>query len=392
MEWVVVVGVIALLVSINNALDNRRQSSSSAKRYLSGSIRSHKRSKSRRASSHRQRTSKPAAPVPARQIRVSWEGGEPEYAAARLKRDQTIFGGSISHRPDKDLPGRVYLVVRGDIHKIGITSTQATTDRILQHQSQGWRLKALWDLPTLSDARAVERQVLAYWRISLGLAAVEVHMPQAGTTETAQLSPAQVESTLERIEDAVRNQSAGRWPSKRIGEVQPGDRVELLARVMGKGQTVQSASVWKVELNDGSGRRITIEFSVGAATEVESVPIGSELQVRGVVQQGGRHLVMTNPSFRLPGIHPDGVWRRPEVMDTWRNASDIVGYYVRSDRRLEYVVRVGTSEVTLLAKRPPPMVGPGVRFHASGRYAARDVFVATKITVDGIGPRPPGSR
>ena len=95
----------------------------------------------------------------------------------------------------RHLPAIVYVVQKGDIHKVGISSTAAKTDRVREHEINGWTLRQQWTVPTYDEARAIELKVLRYWRKQLQLRPVKIDMPQGGQTETADLHRTGYEST-----------------------------------------------------------------------------------------------------------------------------------------------------------------------------------------------------
>lgn len=386
MEWLIIVGIAVVATFLYEAFEARSRAKAPPPP-------ARKRSRSRSRSSHTPkrptgaRASKTTAkPRPSKPDPVLWEGQAPAYAQARLKRDRVVYGGSVSNRDDKNEPGRVYLVRRDDVYKVGITSGVATTDRVNEHQSYGWELRGVWDLPTLLDARAVEKSVLAFWRTTLEIKHADVFMPQSGITETAVLVAEHAEATIKLIERETAVIEADSWPSERVADAMPGRRVHVGGRIVGKGQQSVGSTWWKVEIDDGSGRRLTIEFSAGVAAAVDESPIGSELEVRGVILSGGSHLVMTNPQFRLPSSGPESGWQLPEVTDSWRNAREVRGWYVRTlyeraTRLAGWVIEAEGREITLFSDKPPRLVGPGVTLHAVGRFRDRTTFDATTISV-----------
>ena len=88
----------------------------------------------------------------------------------------------------RHLPAIVYVVQKGDIHKVGISSTAAKTDRVREHEINGWTLRQQWTVPTYDEARAIELKVLRYWRKQLQLRPVKVDMPQGGQTKPRPVS------------------------------------------------------------------------------------------------------------------------------------------------------------------------------------------------------------
>jgi len=385
----VAAGVVLLLPELFGRRGHPRRSSTSARQSSSASKRSVTHSRHSPKKNHkkapqaRNGTRKPKPPV------QLWEGVRPSYEASRLKRDRAVRGGSISERNDQSEPGRVYLVSKDDVFKVGITSAIASADRINSHRSYGWQLEGVWDTGTLIQARSVERSVLHYWRSELDREPANIVMPQSGVTETAQLSKAEALATKSFVEKQVALTATGSWTLRQVSEVTVGERVVISGTIAGKGRGSLRAAVWKLEIVDGSGPRITAEFSMGAASRAETSPLGSPIEVRGVVQAGGKHLVLANPHFRLPDDKTDSGWEVPQVVTNWQTARSVTGDFLQMLPRQGVVLLSDGCEITVLTQRPPVIAGPGVTLTAHGRFRDRTTFNADSIGVTAIAPRTP---
>ena len=120
---------------------------------------------------------------------------KPRLHSQAVRQDSKRLQFSHLAEQRRHLPAIVYVVQKGDIHKVGISSTAAKTDRVREHEINGWTLRQQWTVPTYDEARAIELKVLRYWRKQLQLRPVKIDMPQGGQTETADLYRAGYEST-----------------------------------------------------------------------------------------------------------------------------------------------------------------------------------------------------
>lgn len=135
----------------------------------------------------------------------------------------------------RHLPAIVYVVQKGDIHKVGISSTAAKTDRVREHELNGWVLRQQWTVPTYDEARTIELKVLRFWRKQLQLRPVKIDMPQGGQTETADLYRCGYESTrvllVREVSRAQRRRqsanSTSTQPTPRDNRKQPSNRAEV---------------------------------------------------------------------------------------------------------------------------------------------------------------------
>lgn len=89
--------------------------------------------------------------------------------------------------------------------KIGITTKQSRTDRIKEHQLQGWNLAKKWNVATGADAEFIESAVLRWWRNTLGApeALTRSQMPSGGHTETAAFVYVDEIATIEVVDALV---------------------------------------------------------------------------------------------------------------------------------------------------------------------------------------------
>jgi hypothetical protein len=109
---------------------------------------------------------------------------------------------------DRTAPGIVYLMTNYEYValKIGVTTTNASKDRIGQHKANGWTLIQKWSTPTGDDAEVVEATVLKWWREGLGAPAFvpRVAMPQDGASETASLAAVDLYETIAFIDEELK--------------------------------------------------------------------------------------------------------------------------------------------------------------------------------------------
>ncbi|MFJ8475734.1 hypothetical protein [Kitasatospora sp. NPDC094011] len=88
---------------------------------------------------------------------------------------------------DLGAPGYLYVVVHDQrlALKVGIANVD---ERLRQHESQGWRVSARWNVNITQDAREVERETLAWLRYrGIPYAFERGEMKYRGYTETASL-------------------------------------------------------------------------------------------------------------------------------------------------------------------------------------------------------------
>jgi hypothetical protein len=103
-------------------------------------------------------------------------------------------------------PGFLYLMTHKELgaHKVGIGGYSSSSNRIEQHQKQGWDLYRTLDFKTAELAYLVEQEVLNWIRLDLGLLqylALE-QMPQGGHTETVDASEIDLPAIWAKVEEA----------------------------------------------------------------------------------------------------------------------------------------------------------------------------------------------
>jgi hypothetical protein len=108
-------------------------------------------------------------------------------------------------------PAQVYVLHNAalGVYKVGVTN--AFDYRIREHRRFGFLPleldggRSIWPLPTGEQALAVEAAVLTLWRVGLHLpqALTPEDMPQNGATETARLSPDELQLTLTTLAEQL---------------------------------------------------------------------------------------------------------------------------------------------------------------------------------------------
>lgn len=100
-------------------------------------------------------------------------------------------------------PALIYLLIHEQLGavKVGVTSTDARSDRIQQHSRKGWELVGSWDVAYGRRAEEIEEEILSWWREEIGAPqAVEAEsMRQGGATETAPLALISLTETATKI-------------------------------------------------------------------------------------------------------------------------------------------------------------------------------------------------
>ena len=108
-------------------------------------------------------------------------------------------------------PGKLYLVEHKKFQtlKIGITNTNAQTDRLAQHETHGWVERQSWQFEDGQQAQKIEATVLRWWRQDLQapVALSTWQMPQGGWTETASSQRVGLQETIDFVNQAVDNYS-----------------------------------------------------------------------------------------------------------------------------------------------------------------------------------------
>jgi hypothetical protein len=151
---------------------------------------------------------------------VDFPGGKTRWKCRCLSCERVIYPTYANARKgrrcrycaprgvDYSAPGIVYLLVNYPnlALKVGMTTVAAREDRVQQHLAHGWEAVQTWNVPTGTDAEAVEEAVLRWWRVDLGVAAAlaREHMPQGGWSETASLRWVSADATAARISSLVR--------------------------------------------------------------------------------------------------------------------------------------------------------------------------------------------
>ena len=108
---------------------------------------------------------------------------------------------------DFKAPGIIYLLEHLDLGaiKVGISTTASKTDRIGQHELNGWTRINVWSVTTGFVAREVEQEILGWWRNELKLlpGCTASDMPQGGHTETVSIIAIDTYEVIERIEQVI---------------------------------------------------------------------------------------------------------------------------------------------------------------------------------------------
>jgi len=103
------------------------------------------------------------------------------------------------------LPSLVYLIIKPDgVIKIGITAAgRAASNRLSAHRRSGYHETVrTWDLDTGTEAAAVEKVVLEYWRESLKLPPAAPR-GEHGWTETVQSTPELIKKTVGLVQSQL---------------------------------------------------------------------------------------------------------------------------------------------------------------------------------------------
>lgn len=113
------------------------------------------------------------------------------------------WGGCSTCSPggfDPAKPALVYLVTHESLGAAKVGICQASGPRLSEHVRLGWRVLASERVPG-ERAIAVEKAVLSWWRVELGLPPFlgREEMPQGGWTETVDLDAIDVAATVDRI-------------------------------------------------------------------------------------------------------------------------------------------------------------------------------------------------
>lgn len=102
-------------------------------------------------------------------------------------------------------PAYVYLITSKDMnsHKIGVSSVDASDNRVERHLKNGWTTYAQIELETGDDAYDLESKVLDWLRSDLQLPAYLVPelMPQGGYTETVDASEIDLPTIWAKVEE-----------------------------------------------------------------------------------------------------------------------------------------------------------------------------------------------
>ena len=102
-------------------------------------------------------------------------------------------------------PAYFYLITNKELnaHKIGISSYDASVNRIERHKRLGWNVFATLDLDTGEDAYILEDKVLTWLRADMQLPRylLSEQMPQGGHTETVDASEITLDTIWKKIEE-----------------------------------------------------------------------------------------------------------------------------------------------------------------------------------------------
>jgi hypothetical protein len=109
---------------------------------------------------------------------------------------------------DFKAPGIIYLLEHLDLGaiKVGISTTASKTDRIGQHELNGWTRINVWSVTTGFVAREVEQEILGWWRNEMKLlpGCSGSDMPQGGHTETVSAIEMDAGEVIQKIEQLIR--------------------------------------------------------------------------------------------------------------------------------------------------------------------------------------------
>lgn len=305
----------------------------------------------------------------------TWKGHEPAYHDSRIKRTTASTSWSVSARPDAHEPAYVYLVSNTRYHKVGITSANASTDRLRAHERNGLQTIQTWPTASLVIANQVEQAVIKWWRTEHNARRTSEPLPQGGQSETALNSDVQVDETQAFINLILNDASHMTISNSTIQKAQTGQLVEVTGHIRGSGRSTKNSSDWKVELVQGD-EVLVLEFR--SNTKLAKVDIGSVVSVRGMVEIIKNHKVMRNPQWKLPEIPSASHWHTPKTTSTTtkrrstKGSKDYVeGRFVHRPRTSQtlkpsYFIETEDGIWEAFSEKRPIMVGPGVYVRAYG--------------------------
>jgi hypothetical protein len=108
-------------------------------------------------------------------------------------------------------PGFLYLITNESLnaHKIGIGGSEASNNRIREHEKFGWIVYQILDFEKAETAYEIEQEVLSWLRNDLGLGhhLLPEQMPQGGYTETVDSYEIDLPTIWEKVVDFKSNVS-----------------------------------------------------------------------------------------------------------------------------------------------------------------------------------------
>ena len=234
-----------------------------------------------------------------------------QYSGARKKnaRYQPSFG--VSNRVDKHEPAIIYLIRHPESRalKVGITSLGAKTQRIRQHQRNGWQQVAIWTTESLLVAREIEKTIVRWWRDDLGLGPAVLTGSRDGISETVSASRISPDECLTKIESLI--SAKGQLVKREVsldalvtgelvvtrGHIMRIDRTRVTHRRYGSGRE-HGETWWKVELKSHNAY-LTLEFAPRRDISIRQLPLRTLLEVEGRVESVAGQKRMTNPKWRV---------------------------------------------------------------------------------------------
>ena len=111
-----------------------------------------------------------------------------------------------------ELSGYLYVITnpKTNSHKIGIANsykTRVSDDRLRRHEKQGWILVNKYDFKKVKAAYEVEKRILKWLRLELGLpfSLTPKQMPQGGFTETVSAEYLDVKIISNKVEQIIKS-------------------------------------------------------------------------------------------------------------------------------------------------------------------------------------------
>jgi hypothetical protein len=240
----------------------------------------------------------------------------------QVSSDKVVRPNQGSSRSSNSTGGGLLYLVSNEVLnslKIGISRMDSQADRIQSHQEYGWKLEKCWNFDSHSNAQQVEGATIAWWRnhLKMGPSAANYEMPQGGYTETVSLDAISFLDVYEYVNKLCVSANGKEAISVPINDLIVGAVMQTSGFLDYVGKRTRTAKFeathhvhyrsrwhekthhWQQWVISNGDSNLTIEVNEKNSTPIQSLKIGSRVDVVGRVESVKGELRMTNPAYTI---------------------------------------------------------------------------------------------